>query len=95
MLLSPEGLLRIMSAFANIITIAGILNIGTPNTAKYSQHPLVKLVFLYSFAYSVVPDKTAVLVAVGLFFTLEIQNFVFSETSNIISNIINPEETEN
>ena len=88
MLASPDGLLKIMSAFANIITIAGILDMGTPNTKKYAQHPLIRLMFLFSFAYSVVPDKTAVLIAVGMFFTLEIQNFIFSETSSVLSNIV-------
>ena len=76
MLLSPDGILKILSAFANILTAASFMNIGTENTKKYSAHPVVKILFLYSFAYSVIPDKVAVLIAVGLFFTLEIQNFV-------------------
>jgi len=67
MLLSPDGILKILSAFANILTAASFMNIGTENTKKYSSHPVIKILFLYSFAYSVIPDK---------FFTLEIQNFV-------------------
>jgi len=45
MLLSPDGILKILSAFANILTAASFMNIGTENTKKYSSHPVIKILF--------------------------------------------------
>jgi len=86
MLLSPNGILEILAAFSNILMAASFLDIGTENTRKFSGHPLVKILFLFSFGVSVVPtNKLAVLVAVGLFFVIEIKNFV-TDTSTILKN---------
>lgn len=88
MLLSPNGILEILAAFSNILMAASFLDIGTENTRKFSGHPLVKILFLFSFGVSVVPtNKLAVLVAVGLFFVLEIKNFV-TDTSSTASNLL-------
>jgi len=71
------------------------MNIGTENTKKYSSHPVIKILFLYSFAYSVIPDKLAVLIAVGLFFTLEIQNFIVDGVDGVKEIIENVDEKIN
>ncbi len=76
MLLSIDGLISVIAAFVNLITIASFLDMDTTTTKLYTKIPLVKLVFLFTFAYSVIPQKVPCLMAVALFFVIEVQNFV-------------------
>ena len=88
MLFSPDGFLDIAAAYINTIMIASFLDLGTENTRKFAEHPLVKLMFLYTFAYSVIPRKMPCLIAVCLFFVIEVRNFV----KDIVSTIKNDED---
>jgi len=45
-------------------------------TKKYATHPVVKLILLYVFAYSVINDKLACLFAVALFTVVEVREFI-------------------
>lgn len=76
MLLSIDGLISVTAAFVNLVTIASFLDMDTTTTKLYAKMPLVKLVFLFTFAYSVIPQKVPCLMAVALFFVIEVQNFV-------------------
>ena len=76
MILSVDGILFTISAFVNALTMASFLGLGTENTIQYARHPLVRMVFLYTFAFSVVPQKVPCLIAVALFVALEVKNFV-------------------
>ena len=102
MLLSFDGMLLIIAALANIYTVTGLLGLGTENTQRYAKHPFVRLVFLYSFAFSVIPQKIPCLVATGLFFVFEVRNFIedsskkaieetIDATKNVINNVTNNE----
>jgi len=84
MILSTDGLIKIVAAFVNIFMLAAFLDLDTTTTRLYAQIPMVKLVFLFTFAYSVIPNKTACIIATALFFVLEIQNFV-SDTVDTIT----------
>ena len=83
MLLSLNGFLDIVAAYINAIMIASFLDLGTENTRKFAEHPIIKLLFLYTFAYSVVPRKMPCLIAVCLFFVIEVRNFIKDAISTI------------
>ena len=86
MLLSLNGFLDIFAAYINTIMIANFLDLGTEITRKYAEHPAVKLLFLYTFAYSVIPRKMPCLIAVALFFVIEVHNFISDAISTIKNN---------
>lgn len=76
MILSVNGALSVFAAYANLLTIATFLDIGVNTTKKYATHPVVKLILLYVFAYSVINDKLACLFAVALFTVVEVREFI-------------------
>lgn len=76
MILSLNGTLAIFAAYANLLTLASFLDIDVATTRKYAAHPLVKVLLLYVFAYSVINDKLACLFAVALFTVIEVREFV-------------------
>jgi len=76
MLLSIDGGISVVAAFVNLITISSLLDLDISTTKLYAKLPFVKLIFLFTFAYSVIPKKAPCLLAVALFFVLEIKNFV-------------------
>jgi len=82
MLLSVNGTLSIFAAYANLLTIATFLGIGVETTKKYASHPIVKLILLYVFAYSVINDKLACLLAVALFTVVEVREFITDSVAN-------------
>lgn len=84
MILSLNGTLSIFAAYANILTIATFLGIGVTTTKKYAAHPLVKILLLYVFAYSVIHDKLACLFAVALFTVVEVREFVTDAAEEIL-----------
>lgn len=88
MLLSFDGILSIIAALVNIYTVTGLLGLGTENTQRYAKHPIVRLVFLYSFAFSVIPQKIPCLVATGLFFIFEVKNFIEESSKKAIEETI-------
>jgi len=96
MILSVDGILFTISAFVNALTMASFLGLGTENTIKYARHPLIRMVFLYTFAFSVVPQKVPCLIAVALFVALEVKNFVIEtiEEREELSQISEEEEEE-
>lgn len=76
MILSVNGLLAVGAAYVNLIQIALFLDIDTETTRKLARHPLMRILFLYSFAYSITPNKMACALSVALFFVFEVKNFV-------------------
>lgn len=95
MILSVNGLLTVGAIYVNLIQIALFLNIDTGTTNQLAKHPLMRLAFLYSFAYSITPNKIACALAVSIFFVFEIHNFI-SETVETVEDKIedkNEEET--
>lgn len=88
MLLSFDGILTIIAALVNIYTVTGLLGLGTENTQRYAKHPFVRLVFLYTFAYSVIPQKIPCLVATGLFFVFEVKNFLEDSSRKVITETV-------
>ena len=85
MILSLNGTLSIFAAYANLLTIATFLGIGVNTTKKYANHPLVKILLLYVFAYSVINDKLACLFAVALFTVVEVREFVSDAKDELIA----------
>ena len=84
MIISADGIIKIVAAFVNIFMLAAFLDLDTTTTRLYAQMPLVKLVFLFTFAFSVIPNKSACIIATALFFVLEIQNFVEDTVETIV-----------
>ena len=76
MILSVDGLINIGAAYVNIITISDLLSLTTEKTQLYAKIPFVKLLFVYTFAYSVIKSKIACAIATLVFFILESGNFV-------------------
>jgi len=76
MLFSLDGVLYTSAAFVNVLTVASFLGITTENTRAYVNNPLVRVLFLYTFAFSVIPQKIPCLIAVAMFVALEVQNFI-------------------
>ena len=76
MILSVDGLLNIGAAYVNILTISALLSLTTEKTQLYAKIPFVKLLFVYTFAYSVIKSKIACAIATLVFFILESGNFV-------------------
>lgn len=82
MLLSLDGILYTSAAFVNVLTIASFLGITTENTNSYVSNPIVRILFLYTFAFSVIPRKIPCLIAVAMFVSLEVQNFIEKKIKN-------------
>ena len=76
MLSSLDGVLYTSAAFVNVLTVASFLGITTENTRAYVNNPLVRVLFLYTFAFSVIPQKIPCLIAVAIFVALEVQKFI-------------------
>ena len=76
MILSVNGLLAVGAVYVNLVQIALFLDIDTETTRTLAKHPLMRILFLYSFAYSVTPNKMACALAVALCFVFEVKNFV-------------------
>lgn len=76
MILTLNGFLSIAAAYVNLVQIALFLDIDTETSRELAKHPLMRLLFLYSFAYSITPNKMACAVSVALFFIFEVRNFV-------------------
>lgn len=86
MILSLNGLLAVGAVYVNLVQIALFLDIDTETTRTLAKHPLMRILFLYSFAYSVSPNKMACALSVALFFVFEVKNFV--------TNVVVKEEIE-
>ena len=76
MILSVDGFLNIGAAYVNILTISALFSLTTKKTQLYAKIPFVKLLFVYTFAYSVIKSKIACAIATLVFFILESGNFV-------------------
>ena len=76
MILSLNGLLAVGAIYVNLVQIALFLDIDTETTRQLAKHPLMRIMFLYSFAYSITPNKMACAMSVALFFIFEVKNFV-------------------
>ena len=76
MILSLNGLLAVGAVYVNLVQIALFLDIDTQTTRQLAKHPLMRILFLYSFAYSITPNKMACALSVALFFVFEVKNFV-------------------
>lgn len=87
MILSLDGLISIVAAFVSILTVASFLDMGTENTRKYSKHPLMRILFLYTFAYASIPQKIPCLIAVTMFFIMEVQNFISDKVESVIDKV--------
>lgn len=83
MILSTSGVLRVGSAYVNLVTLASLLKMSTETTERFARHPIVKAAMLFCFSLSVIPHKLPCLVATLLFFTFEVKNFV-SDTASAI-----------
>ena len=76
MILSLNGILAVGAVYVNLVQIALFLDIDTQTTRQLAKHPLMRVLFLYAFAYSITPNKMACALAVALFFVFEVKNFV-------------------
>ena len=76
MILSPNGLLAVGAAYVNLVQIALFLDIDTETSRQIAKHPVMRLLFLYAFAYSITPNKMACAFSVAMFFVFEVKNFV-------------------
>ena len=76
MILSLNGFLSVAAAYVNLIQIALFLDIDTKTSRDLAKHPIMRLLFLYSFAYSITPNKMACAISVAIFFIFEVGNFV-------------------
>lgn len=76
MILSVHGVLRVLAAYVNLITLASLLGLSTETTQRFAKFPVVKAIMLYSFAFSVIPEKVPCLIATIMFFIFEVRNFV-------------------
>lgn len=76
MILSLDGLLTVGAAYVNLVQIALFLDIETETTRQLAKHPLMRILFLYSFAYSITPNKMACALSVAIFFVFEVKNFI-------------------
>lgn len=85
MILSVNGVLSVFAAYVNLITLASLLNLSTETTQRFAKFPLVKAAMLFSFAFSVIPEKMPCVMAVLLFFMFEVRNFVSDATEDIKS----------
>ena len=83
MILSANGLLNVVSAYVNLITVASFLQMSTETTQRFAKYPAVRAVLLFAFAFSAIPSKLPCLVATLLFFVVEVKNFV----TNVVSTV--------
>lgn len=102
MLLNANGILAVGAVYVNLVQIALFLDIDTQTTRQLAKHPIMRILFLYAFAYSISPNKMACALSVALFFVFEVKNFVqdivedASEirdtTSNLVQKTVNKVE---
>jgi hypothetical protein len=85
MIFSANGVLSILAAYVNIITLVSFLHLSTETTQKFAKHGIVKAAMLFSFAFSVIGAKFPCLIATALFFIFEVKNFVRDSTEAIKS----------
>lgn len=83
MIASLNGVLQVLAAYVNLITLASLLQMSTETTQRFAKYPAVKAAMLFSFAFSVIPHKVPCLVATLLFFVFEVTNFVTDAVSTI------------
>jgi len=83
MLASVNGVISVLSAYVNLITLASLLNMSTETTQRFAKYPAVKAVMLFSFAFSSIPHKMPCLIATLLFFLFEVKNFMAGMASTI------------
>lgn len=83
MLFSANGVLAVLSAYVNLITLASLLKMSTETTERFAKYPVVQAAMLFSFALSVIPHKLSCLIATLLFFIFEVKNFVSEAVSTI------------
>lgn len=88
MILSLDGLLTVGAAYVNLIQIALFLDIDTETTRQLAKHPLMRILFLYSFAYSITPNKMACALSVAIFFVFEVKNFITDVVSDAKENTV-------
>ena len=88
MILSLDGLLTVGAAYVNLIQIALFLDIDTETTRQLAKHPLMRILFLYSFAYSITPNKMACALSVAIFFVFEVKNFITDVVSDSKENTV-------
>ena len=94
MILSVNGLLTVGAIYVNLIQIALFLNIDTGTTNQLAKHPMMRLAFLYSFAYSITPNKIACALAVSIFFVFEIKNFVTDTVESVEDKVVSDSDEE-
>lgn len=78
MIVSSNGVLKVSSAYVNLITLASLLNMSTQTTERLARYPIVKAIMLFSACYSVVPEKLPCVIATLLFFIFEVKHFMTS-----------------
>ena len=93
MILSLNGLLAVGACYVNLIQIALFLDIDTETTRTLAKHPLMRILFLYSFAYSIIPNKKACALSVALFFVFEVKNFVSDVVKDDLEEKVESPET--
>lgn len=81
MIVSVNGVISVMSAYVNLITLASLLQMSTETTQRFSKYPFVKAVMLFSFAFSSIPHKLPCVIATLLFFIFEVKNFMTGAVS--------------
>jgi hypothetical protein len=91
MILSLDGSLGVLSAYVNLLTLASLLGMSTETTLRFAEHPIIKALILFSFAFSVVPHTLPCLIATLLFFIFEVKNFV----TGVVSSTKKDEDGEN
>jgi len=84
MLLNIDNILEIVSSIANLYTLSNIIGIGSESSKKISQIPLIRVVFIYSFAYSIFSNKTTSLIATLIFFIVEVKDFIQSTSDKVV-----------
>ncbi len=83
MIISLDGGLSVLAAYVNLLTLASLLNMSTETTMRFAEYPIVKAAILFSFAFSVIPQKVPCVIATLLFFIFEVKNFVTDVVSTV------------
>lgn len=83
MILSTNGVLNVLSAYVNLITLAFLLHMSTETTQRFAKYPIVKAVMLFSFAFASIPHKLPCFIATLLFFIIEVKDFLTGAASTI------------
>lgn len=83
MILSTNGVLNVLSAYMNLITLASLLQMSTETTQRLAKYPVVKAVMLFSFAFACIPHKLPCFIATLLFFVVEVKDWLAGAASTI------------